>query len=241
MSVTSRYREAWEGFWREAPGGQGSVFWDAEPALTAGRHVALFEPHLADPGLPLVDLGCGNGTQTRFLAGRFPRVVGADLSAAALAHAERADPAGQATYRVLDAADKTETEALRAQLGDANVYMRGVLHQCEPADRQPLVDGIATLVGERGRVFLVELAEAAGLVLRGLAQSPDGPPAKLAPVFRHGIAPGEVADAAVPEFLTSAGLTVLASGELPLTTTESGPDGTRIELPSKWLVAGRTG
>ncbi|MFG3660054.1 class I SAM-dependent methyltransferase [Streptomyces sp. NPDC047706] len=241
MSVTSRYRAAWEGFWREAPGGPGSVFWDAEPALTAGRHVALFEPLLADPGLAMVDLGCGNGTQTRFLAGRFPRVLGADLSAAAVAHAEQADPAGQATYRELDAADKTEVETLRAQLGDANVYMRGVLHQCEPGDRQPLVDGIASLVGERGRVFLVELAEAAGPVLRGLAQSPAGPPAKLAPVFRHGIAPGEVADAAVPEYLTAAGLTVLASGELPLTTTETGPDGTRIELPSKWLLAGRTG
>ncbi|MBG0851252.1 class I SAM-dependent methyltransferase [Streptomyces spinoverrucosus] len=241
MSVTSRYREAWEGFWREAPGEQGSVFWDAEPALTAGRHVALFESHLADAGLPMVDLGCGNGTQTRFLAGRFPRVLGVDLSAAAVAHAERGDPAGQADYRVLDAADKAETEALHKELGDANVYMRGVLHQCEPADRQSLADGIATLVGERGRVFLVELAEAAGLVLRGLAQGPDGPPAKLVPVFRHGIAPGEVADAAVPEYLGAAGLTVLASGELPLTTTESAPDGTRIELPSKWLVAGRTG
>ncbi|MFI9610163.1 class I SAM-dependent methyltransferase [Streptomyces sp. NPDC052023] len=241
MSVTSRYRAAWEGFWREAPGGPGSVFWDAEPALTAGRHVALFEPLLADPGLPMVDLGCGNGTQTRFLAGRFPRVLGADLSAAAVAHAEQADPAGQATYRELDAADKAEVEALRTQLGDANVYMRGVLHQCEPGDRQPLADGIATLVGERGRVFLVELAEAAGPLLRGLAQSPAGPPAKLAPVFRHGIAPGEVADAAVPEYLTAAGLTVLASGELPLTTTETGPDGTRIELPSRWLLAGRTG
>ncbi|GGT07005.1 class I SAM-dependent methyltransferase [Streptomyces chromofuscus] len=241
MSVTSRYREAWEGFWREAPGEQGSVFWDAEPALTAGRHVALFEPHLTDPGLPMVDLGCGNGTQTRFLAGRFPRVLGVDLSAAAVDHAGQADPAGQAAYRVLDAADKTEAQALHAELGDANVYMRGVLHQCEPADRQPLVDGMATLAGGRGRVFLVELAEAAGLVLRGLAQSQDGPPAKLAPVFRHGIAPGEVADAAVPEFLTAAGLTVLASGDLPLTTTEYGPDGARIELPSKWLVAGRTG
>ena len=32
MSVTSRYREAWEGFWREAPEEQGAVFWDAEPA-----------------------------------------------------------------------------------------------------------------------------------------------------------------------------------------------------------------
>ncbi|MFJ5532759.1 class I SAM-dependent methyltransferase [Streptomyces sp. NPDC093261] len=240
MSVTSRYRQAWEGYWSEIPAEAGAVFWDAEPALTVAVHLPLFAPLLADPGLPLLDLGCGNGTQTRFLAGRFPNVVGVDLAASALDHARRADPAGTAGYRVLDAADQGETTTLHAELGDANVYMRGVLHQCEPGDRQPLVDGIAALVGERGRVFLVELAEAAGIVLKGLAQGPGGPPAKLAPVFRHGIAPGEVADAAVPEYLRAAGLTVLASGELPLVTTEHTADGTRIELPSKWIVAGRT-
>ncbi|WP_416977487.1 class I SAM-dependent methyltransferase [Streptomyces sp. T028] len=240
MSVTIRYREAWEGFWREAPDDPGAVFWDADPKVTAALHLALFEPHVADTALPLVDLGCGNGTQTRFLADRFPRVVGVDLANAALDHARRADPVGRATYRLLDAAEQGAAEALHAELGDTHVYMRGVLHQCEPADRQPLADAIAALIGERGRVFLVELAEAAGAVLGGLAQSPDGPPPKLAPIFRHGIAPGEVADAAVPALLEAAGLTVLASGELPLTTTESTPDGTLIELPSKWLVAGRT-
>ncbi|MGW0822651.1 class I SAM-dependent methyltransferase [Streptomyces sp. NPDC002845] len=240
MSVTSRYREAWEGFWSEAPDEQGAVFWDAEPAVTVGVHLALFEPHLTDPGLPVVDLGCGNGTQTRYLADRFARVVGADLSAAALDHARHADPAGQAVYRLLDAAEKTEAEALHAEFGDANVYMRGVLHQCEPDDRQSMIDGLAALVGARGRALLVELAEAARPVLMGLAQSPGGPPAKLAPVFRHGIAPGEVADDAVPEYLRAAGLTILASGELPLATTEHTADGMRIELPSKWLVAGRT-
>ncbi|NGO15650.1 class I SAM-dependent methyltransferase, partial [Streptomyces sp. HC44] len=239
MSVTTRYRDAWEGFWREAPDEQGAVFWDAEPALTVGVHLGLFEPYLTAPGLPFVDLGCGNGTQTRFLADRYPHVIGADLSAAALDHARHADRAGQAAYRLLDAAEKSEAETLHAELGDANVYMRGVLHQCEPDDRQPVVDGVAALVGERGRAFLVELAEAAGGVLRGLAQRPEGPPAKLAPVFRHGIVPGDVADDAVPEFLRAAGLRVVASGELPLVTTEYGGDGARIELPSRWVVAGR--
>ncbi|WP_367046357.1 methyltransferase domain-containing protein [Streptomyces sp. Je 1-332] len=241
MSVTSRYREAWEGFWREAPGEPGAVFWDAEPALTVGIHLALFEPHMVAAGLPVVDLGCGNGTQTRFLADRYPRVLGADLSAAALRHARNADPAGQVEFRQVDAAEKAEAEQLHAELGDVNVYMRGVLHQCDPGDRQSLVDGIAALVGERGRAFVVELAEAAGAVLKGLAQSAEGPPPKLAPVFAHGIAPGEVADAAVPQYVAAAGLEVLASGELPLTTTEFTPDGTRIELPSKWLVVGRAG
>ncbi|WP_149826755.1 class I SAM-dependent methyltransferase [Streptomyces tailanensis] len=240
MSVTSRYKEAWEGFWREAPQEPGAVFWDAEPERTVGVHLALFEPYLTAPGLPLVDLGCGNGTQTRFLADRFARVIGADLSAAALDHARRADPDHGAEYRLLDAAEKTETEALHTELGDTNVYLRGVLHQCEPDDRQGLVDTVATLVGERGRACLVELAEAAKPVLMGLAQNPSGPPAKLAPIFRHGIAPGEVTDEAIPEYLSAAGLTVLTSGELPLITTEYTPEGTRIELPSKWYVAGRS-
>ncbi|MEI5097634.1 methyltransferase domain-containing protein [Streptomyces sp. PmtG] len=239
MSVTSQYREAWEGFWSEAPEDEGAVFWDAEPALTAGLHLALFEPHLAAPGLPVVDVGCGNGTQTRFIADRFPRVLGVDLSAAAIEHARRADPAGQAEFRQLDAAEQSATAQLHAELGDVNVYMRGVLHQCEPDDRQPLADSLATLIGERGRAIVVELAEAAGPVLARLVQDAGGPPPKLAPVFAHGIAPGEVSDAELLDRLRAAGLTVHASGELPLTTTEFTADGTRVELPSTWLVVGR--
>ena len=174
MSVTSRYRDAWEGFWREAPDEPGAVFWDAGPERTAAVHLALFEPYLTAADLPLVDLGCGNGTQTRYLADRFPRVIGADLSTAAVDRARRADPDGRADYRVLDAADKTDAEALHADLGDANVYVRGVLHQCEPDDRQRLVDTVATLLGERGRVCLVELSEADHVTVRVLPFELDG-------------------------------------------------------------------
>ncbi|GAA2303637.1 class I SAM-dependent methyltransferase [Streptomyces kunmingensis] len=239
MSVTERYREAWESFWEDAPAEPGSVFWDAEPALTAGLHLALFEPELTAVGLPMVDLGCGNGSQTRFLADRYRKVIGADLSVAALDRARHADRAEQAEYRQLDATMADQVAALHAELGDVNVYMRGVLHQSEPADRQPLIDAVAALVGERGRAFVVELSERARPVLRGLADHPAGPPPKLAPVFAHGIAPGEVSDAAVPAYVVRAGLVVLDSGELPLLTTEFTPDGRRIELPSLWLVAGR--
>ncbi|WP_306335213.1 class I SAM-dependent methyltransferase [Streptomyces sp. KL118A] len=241
MSVTSRYREAWEGFWQEASDEQGAVFWDAEPVLTAGLHLALFEPHMTAIGLPVVDLGCGNGTQTRFLADRFPRVIGVDLSAAALDHARRADPADQVDFRELDAVEKSEAEQLHAEIGDANVYMRGVLHQCDPEDRQPLLDSVATLLGDRGRAFVVEPSEAARSVLMGLVQGPAGPPPKLAPIFAHGLAPADVDDASVSSYVEAAGLAVLAAGEMPLTSTEYTSDGTRIELPSRWLVVGRRG
>ncbi|MFI6686686.1 class I SAM-dependent methyltransferase [Streptomyces sp. NPDC050485] len=240
MSVTSRYRDAWEGFWREAPNEPGAVFWDAEPALTAARHLAHFAPRIDLPDLPMVDLGCGNGTQTRYLAERYPQVTGVDLSLAAVEHARHQDPRGLAEFGRLDAADAEAVAELHTRLGDANVYVRGVLHQCEPADRQPVADAIATLVGTAGRAFVVELAEAAKPVLTGLAASPAGLPPKLRPVFAHGIAPGEVTDDALAGLLTTAGLTVLAEGELPLTTTEFTAEGRRIELPSRWLVVGAT-
>ncbi|MFE2177441.1 class I SAM-dependent methyltransferase [Kitasatospora sp. NPDC059462] len=241
MSVTNRYRDAWEGFWRDAPEGEGSVIWDAEPALTAERHLALFAPHLADPELPLVDLGCGNGTQTRFLAGRFARVLGADLSAAAVELARRSDPGERAAYLRLDATDPAAVRALHRRLGDANVYLRGVIHQSEPADRAPVAEAVATLLGTHGRAFLVELSEAAKGVLGDLARDPAGPPPKLRPVFAHGLAPAEVADASFGELLGAAGLTVLASGELPLSTTEFASGGERIELPAHWAAVAPDG
>ncbi|MCX5386554.1 class I SAM-dependent methyltransferase [Streptomyces sp. NBC_00083] len=239
MSVTQRYKDAWDGFWRAAPDEQGAVFWDAEPALTAARHLAHFAARIDDPDLPMVDLGCGNGTQTRYLGSRFTNVTGVDLSPAAVEHARSQTPYGEAEFEQLDAADDKAVLALHDRLGDANVYVRGVLHQCEPADRRPVADAVATLLGDTGRAFVVELAEGAKPVLMGLAQSPDGPPPKLRPVFAHGIAPGEVSDRALDELLADAGLTVLTEGQLPLLTTEYTPEGRRIELPSRWMVVGR--
>ncbi|WP_149180475.1 class I SAM-dependent methyltransferase [Streptomyces sp. TRM49041] len=242
MTVTNRYREAWEGFWREAPPEPGAVFWDADPATTAAVHLSLFAPHLAAPELPLVDLGCGNGTQTRYLADRIPGpVFGVDVSAAALEHARtQAGPdASRFHFRELDAVDTGAVAGLSAELGDSNVYMRGVLHQTAPEDRHTLAGTIAALVGRRGRAFVVEPGEAAGKTLGALTQGPEGPPVKLLPVLKHGITPGGVTDAAVPAYFRAAGLDVLATGEAPLATTEHAPDGSPVELPSVWLVVGR--
>ncbi|MFB7292181.1 class I SAM-dependent methyltransferase [Actinacidiphila glaucinigra] len=240
MDVTGTNLQAWEGFWRDAPGGPGAVLWDAGAEVTAAAHLSFFEAHF-DPSLPVVDLGCGNGTQTRFLAKRYGRAVGVDLAAAAIGHARHQDPGGVAEYRQLDAADPEAVRRLGEELGEVNVYMRGVLHQCRPEERAPLVEGIAVLTGGRGRVFADELAASAKDALMGLAQRPDGPPAKLAAIFAHGIAPAEMPDAAVPELFRAAGMEVLARGEVALVTTERRADGSWFEVPTNWLVAGGAG
>lgn len=147
MTVSDRYRKAWDGYWEQSNGEPGEPFWDADASLTAERDIALLAPH-ADPALPLADLGCGNGTQTRHLATRFAVVVGVDLCAAAVAHARRADPAGTATYEQLNLADDSQAHALHDRLGDTHVYMRAVLHQSDPEDRPAVAACVATLVGD---------------------------------------------------------------------------------------------
>jgi SAM-dependent methyltransferase len=238
MSVSSQYLQAWEGFWRDAPAGEGEVMWDSDPSLNAQRQLPHFEGEF-DSALPVVDLGCGNGTQTRFLAGRYGRALGIDLSTSAIELARAADEKSVAEYRQLDAVDGDGMRALYDELGDANIYMRGVLHQSAPEDRARIVANIAALLGERGRIFAVEPAEASKGVLMSLAQRPAGPPAKLVAILSHGIAPGEMADTEVSELFWQHGLRVTGEGRMPLVLTENDPDGKPIELPTNWVVAGR--
>ena len=235
MDVSQRYREAWEGFWSATSDAPGEAIWDAAPALSAVPHSELLLPY-ADASLPVVDLGCGNGTPTRYLATRFARAIGVDLSHAAIAHARRADPEGVAEFAQLDLVDGDAVHALHERTGDVNVYMRAVIHQSEPEARPAVAEAVATLLGKRGRAFVAELTPASKAVLQQASEAPGGPPEKLRRVFEHGLKPASATEEEVPELLRAAGLTTLDSGDTALPQTEYLPDGTRIDLPARWFV-----
>ncbi|MBV9425027.1 MAG: methyltransferase domain-containing protein [Solirubrobacterales bacterium] len=120
----------WERWWSSVDGKPGAVVWDAaESDLVADLEV------FADaftPDLPVVDLGCGDGRQTRFLARHFQTVIGVDISPAAIEHARAADDLENVSYRVLDARSSAEAERLHDELGDANVYIRACSRLCPP-------------------------------------------------------------------------------------------------------------
>ncbi|THA28898.1 class I SAM-dependent methyltransferase [Streptomyces sp. A1277] len=235
MGVSQQYREAWEGYWAATSDEPGEAIWDAEAALSAVPHSRLLLPY-ADATLPVVDLGCGNGTQTRHLATLFARAVGVDLSHAAIEHARRADPGRVAEFAQLDLTDADAVRALHERIGDTNVYMRAVIHQSDPEARPAVAAAVATLLGERGRAFVAELTPASREVLQRAAQGPDGPPVKLRRVFEHGLKPASATEEEVPKLLKAAGLTTLDSGDTVLPQTETLPDGTRIDLPARWFV-----
>jgi trans-aconitate methyltransferase len=144
MTSANRYLTSWENFWSTSTGAPGEIFWDADPAHAAEQDLPLFQDY-ADPQLTLIDLGCGNGTQTRFLADHFARVIGTEISPAAVEIARTKHAAPNISYRVLDVLCPEDAQALDEEIGDANLYMRAVLHQLSPADHATAIQSIERL------------------------------------------------------------------------------------------------
>jgi SAM-dependent methyltransferase len=180
---------AWDRWCGGIDGTPGEIVWDADP-----RDLEADLEHFAgpfDPALPVVDFGCGNGRQTRFLARRFPAVLGVDLSPAAIARARAADNPPNVGYRVLDARDTAAAAArLHDELGDANVYIRGVLQALPAAHRPHAVQSIAALLGAAGTLFAKELPPQATAYFAAVTRRHGLPPG-LAKVMEH-IPPGQI-------------------------------------------------
>lgn len=189
-----RYPDQWDSYWRSVhlTGRGGEVLWDNVPERASAEDLKRFGPYM-DPALPLLDLGCGNGRQARFLCRHFPRVVGADVSPAALALARRETEAEgfEIGYRLLDATRPDQAAALHAELGDVNIYMRGVLHVIAPADRRRFAESLEILLGRSGTLYDIELTPAAFAFFRSIVpgDSPSGLPRLVHNVVRHGPRP----------------------------------------------------
>ncbi|MCX4247140.1 class I SAM-dependent methyltransferase [Paraliomyxa miuraensis] len=180
------YAQRWESYWSEVTKKGTRVMWD----VAKEDGVALDWPNIqpfVDPSLPMVHLGCGHGRQTAFFGDHFERVLGVDISPTAIARAERENPHERVEYRVLDAMDHEAIAALHDELGDANVYVRGVLHQLAPDDQLPFLEPTLQLIGDRGTLCVLELRRGAEQIFFPLVKM--GLLSFLRPVLDNGIKP----------------------------------------------------
>ncbi|OLR89631.1 class I SAM-dependent methyltransferase [Actinokineospora bangkokensis] len=225
----------WQGFWTALPAEPAAAIWDSSAEVTATAQLPLFESYFRST-LPVLDVGCGSGTQTAALAERFGRVLGLDFAPAAIEHATALHPGLE--FRAFDLADTAAATALHDELGDANLYMRGVLHQMPDERRADAARSLSVLLGETGTLFAVELAPAAGAVIQeAVARGPEAVP-KMRMVFAHNLTPAAWVDGKLESVLAGAGLSVRASGAITLESTDALPDGTRLDLPMTYVVAG---
>jgi len=200
------------------------------PDAAAARDLDANRRHLPDDR-PLIDVGCGNGTQTLYFGQHYSRVLGVDISEVVI-EAVRAKPHPPGvSYRQLDLLNKDACTALHAELGDAHVYVRGVIHQLHPNDWGRAVAGIRTLIGVDATALIVELGAAAHRLMARIHEHE--PPPKLAEVLAHGIVPAALGLGASKELFGN-GFEVLAHGNTAIHTTQPLPDGNQLTIPAEY-------
>lgn len=237
MTSANRYLTSWEGYWSTATGAPGDIFWDADPAHAAQQDLVLFQDYV-DPQLPLIDLGCGNGTQTRFLADHFARVIGTEISPTAVDIAQTKHAAPNASYRILDVLCPGDAQALHEEIGDANIYMRTVLHQLSAADHATAIQSIERLLGRSGILYFVELSSAAEPYFTQLIEQ-YGPPPGLARVFQHEITPGMLNENDLEVLFPLDRFTLLGTGQSHIHTVHTLPTGEVVKVPAFYAILGR--
>jgi SAM-dependent methyltransferase len=150
----------WEQYWGsvKTTGAEGEVLWDSGSDGEINAYAPWFTRHL-DVGLPVLDVGCGNGSFTRHLAAYFPRAVGVDASTHAVIRARHeSEGVANVSFAVCDATDPDAMGKLRTILGaeGANVFIRGLLHVLGRHEQAALAENLRPLLGRRGALFLAE-------------------------------------------------------------------------------------
>lgn len=234
MTSANRCLTSWEGFWSTLSGTSGEIFWDADPAHAAQQDLVLFQGY-ADPQLPMIDLGCGNGTQTRFLADHFAKVIGTEISPTAVEISQTKNAAPNISYRILDVLCPGDAQALHEEIGDANLYMRTVLHQLSPTDHATAIQSIERLLGMNGILYLVELSSAAEPYFAQLVTQ-YGPPPGLARVFQHEITPGMLNENDLEVLFPPDRFTLLRTGKSLIHTVHTLPTGEVAKVPAFYAI-----
>jgi SAM-dependent methyltransferase len=132
----------------------------------------------AGPSRRVLDLGCGSGEHSRFLAAQGFEVTGLDASASQVQAAQEADPQGRYLQASLTALPVVDL----APQGGALCVGNTLPHLCEEADLRAFFTGLAGCL-EPGAAFLLQLLNYDRILDRGERTFPL--------VLRPGAAQGE--------------------------------------------------
>jgi SAM-dependent methyltransferase len=234
-----KYRAQWDRYWGsvERTGERGDVLWDIVPERAVAQDYTRMRQHIA-PALPLIDFGCGNGRQTRFLAQQGGRVIGVDVSSAAIGLASAESKGiGNLEFRQLDMTKPDQATALHNEIGDANIYIRGVVHAIQKQDRPAAERSLAILLGERGTLYQIELRTDALTYFRQLpGDSPTGLPRLLHSVVRFGIRPIGFNLSDRTSFFPDSRWHLLAAGEDVPINTVTLSHGEEGHVPASYVI-----
>ena len=138
--------------------------WGDGPSELARLAVARLRPAAAAvrdadaPPLALIDVGCGYGRDSRYLAAELGcRVLGLDPAPAAVTAARKARRPGLDVEYLVDDAASFASDAAHAGCFDV-AFAGNVYHLLSPGGRRELAAALATLVRPGGLLFLSTLS-----------------------------------------------------------------------------------
>lgn len=213
----SAYGARWDQFYRNFDAhGETLPLWDVPPAAASALDYARFREYL-NPELPLVDLGCGTGRQTAFLAEKYPLAIGLDVSARAIELATLQYGRSGLEFQLLG--ERLEDfRQINHRLGDCNVYIRGVLHQIERSEFSYYREALILLMGTSGTLYFVEVADSIRAYLSGGSGSFSRLPGPIKRAFISNFPPQGLSLAGLPSTFPPHQFRVLAAGASELNT-----------------------
>ena len=242
----SRPDRRWDAFWRGVSLGslKEPIIWDAAPGAgndEIRRHLQAMASSM-DTSLPVIDLGCGNGAITRRLTEIFPSVLGIDVAPEAVAAARSAHPLVPGlNFRTLDATQPAAAAALWRELGDANVFVRGVFHVLSRRRQERLAGSVEAVLGTQGRIYLVETNVPGGALryLRGLGATGKKIPGPLRQAISALPKPGHFGARQRSRVFPADRWTLIAEGATVLKTVPMEAGGPPGRIPAYWAVLAR--
>lgn len=234
--MLAEYKQNWDRYWNNIQD-YSEVFWNVPHLQGVKLDFERFQPFLKDSHLPLIDFGCGDGTQTQFFTQHFQKVIGLEISKAAieLARKQALDAGISIDYYVLDNLQKVQQ--IHESFGDANIYMRGVLHQIQPQERSTVAEQLKILLGDKGTMYIVELSSQAHELLQQKIQNQEIP-IGLAKVLESKIEPGAVSLEDFYTLFSPSDFSFLESGETFITTNAKS-NNESIKLPAEYVIMRR--
>lgn len=152
------YAKYWNSYYDNLRAERKTALWDVSPKDGAALDLHLINQYL-DPSLPLIDLGCGTGTQSIFFSKHFDIVIGIDVSQTAIAWAKEVNNANNIKYYCVEDLQSSHFELLHKKFGDCNIYMRGVIHQIKSNHIHNFNNNLNILIGNTGKLYFNEVAD----------------------------------------------------------------------------------
>ena len=207
------------------------ALWDVSPEEAVEKDFETFEVHM-DATLPMIDLGCGTGGQADYLSKKYKTIIAVDVSKEAIFVAEAENNNDRIVFDVLDITKPIENYNFLSAEKEYNIYMRGVLHQIKDEDIAIFQRNILKLLGEKGNMYCVEVADSIKEVLTKEQGDFSQLPKRMQQVFISNLPPRGLSLDNIYKYFSEDKFNIVLSGESFLNTNIKYSDNKSIKIPA---------